>query len=112
MRYGYLILIIFTSIVTIRSETCTLSSEAYKATLDSNSGAYVPSTPNAVSQCPGGLQIGVFQGENQCRLQGVAMESTSDHQFELTNIINLRTQMLSHNPVSYTHLTLPTILLV
>ena len=97
MRYGYLILIIFTSIVTIRSETCTLSSEAYKATLDSNSGAYVPSTPNAVSQCPGGLQIGVFQGENQCRLQGVAMESTSDHQFELTNIINLRTQMLSHN---------------
>ena len=97
MRYGYLILIIFTSIVTIRSETCTLSSEAYTANQDSQTGAYVSSTPTAASQCPGGLQIGVFQGTSQCRLQGVAMESTSDHQFELTNIINLRTQMLSHN---------------
>lgn len=97
MRYSYLILIIFTSIVTIRSETCTLSSEAYTASLDSVSQAYVSTTPTAASQCPGGLQIGVFQGSSQCRLQGVAMESTSDHQFELTNIINLRTQMLSHN---------------
>ena len=97
MRYSYLILIIFTSIVTIRSETCTLSSEAYTATLSVDKGAYVSTTPTAASQCPGGLQIGVFQGNSQCRLQGVAMESTSDHQFELTNIINLRTQMLSHN---------------
>jgi hypothetical protein len=72
-----------------------LSSEAYVATLDGDE--YKSSAPTAVSQCPGGLQIGVFQGSNQCRLQGVAMQSTSDHQFELTNIINLRTQMLSHN---------------
>ena len=62
MRYSYLILIIFTSIVTIRSETCTLSSEAYTATLSVTKGAYVSTTPTAASQCPGGLQIGVFQG--------------------------------------------------
>lgn len=97
MRYSCLILIIFTSIVGIRSETCTLSSEAYVAALDENDGEYKSTTPDQASQCPGGLQIGVFQGKSQCRLQGVSMESTSDHQFELTNIINLRTQMLSHN---------------
>ena len=38
-----------------------------------------------------------FQQNDACRLQGVAMESTSEHQFELSKIINFRTQMLKRN---------------
>ena len=38
-----------------------------------------------------------FQQNDACRLQGVAMESTSEHQFELSKIINFRTQMLKGN---------------
>ena len=83
----------FLSILTyINAETCTLSTEPYKAADSGNE--FIPGIPDNVNQCPGGLTVGNFQQNDACRLQGVAMESTSEHQFELSKIINFRTQMV------------------
>lgn len=88
----YSVLTFLSIIIYINAETCTLSTEPYKA---SNSGnEFIPGIPDNVNQCPGGLTVGSFQQNDACRLQGVAMESTSEHQFELSKIINLRTQMV------------------
>ena len=92
----YFLLLLFVNFITyINAETCTLSTEPYKASEDS--GEFVPVIPDNVNQCPGGLTIGSFQQNDACRLQGVQMESTSEHQFELSNIINFRTQMVKNN---------------
>lgn len=86
----------FLSILTyINAETCTLSTEPYTAT--EKDSEFIPGIPSNVAQCPGGLTVGNFQQNDACRLQGVAMESTSEHQFELSKIINFRTQMLKGN---------------